>query len=203
MPGTLRHPEEWGVGTAPQRGRGGGRGRRCGRGATGAAAAAAGSARHRRMPRRSPVGRKRVMVVVDQSYGAKHAMMWALTHVANRGYFLTLLHVLPHGSGARGEDASALANSLGSLCKACKPEVVPLLPSLLQEEDYTVADIILDNAIGRHKLQIMDCHASQSHGTDHQAPYPLFLPDKELMAPDEELGEAPNEEIGEALQPRC
>ncbi|KAE8794073.1 universal stress protein family protein [Hordeum vulgare] len=166
------------------------------------------------MPRRSPVGRKRVMVVVDQSYGAKHAMMWALTHVANRGHFLTLLHVLLHGSGARGEDASVLANSLGSLCKACKPEVVPLLPSLLQEEDYTVADIILDNAIGRHKLQIMACHASQSHGADHQAPYPLvhfyevlilqFLPDKELgEAPYEELGEAPNEEIGEALQPRC
>ena len=72
------------------------------------------------------------MVVVDQSYGAKHAMMWALTHVANRGDFLTLLLVLPHGSSARREDASALSNSLGSLCKACKPEVVPLLPSLLQ-----------------------------------------------------------------------
>jgi hypothetical protein len=61
------------------------------------------------------------MVVVDQSSGAKHAMMWALTHVANRGDFLTLLHVLPRGGA--GEEASALANSLGSLCKACKPEV--------------------------------------------------------------------------------
>ncbi|XP_048539990.1 uncharacterized protein LOC125519144 isoform X1 [Triticum urartu] len=68
-------------------------------------------------------GRKRVMVVVDQSSGAKHAMMWALTHVANRGDFLTLLHVLPRGGGTRGEDAAALANSLGSLCKACKPEL--------------------------------------------------------------------------------
>ncbi|KAJ1254835.1 hypothetical protein BS78_09G154000 [Paspalum vaginatum] len=75
-------------------------------------------------------GRKRVMVVVDQSSGAKHAMMWALTHVANKGDFLTLLHVLPpqSGSGSRsrsggGKDASALANSLGALCKACKPEV--------------------------------------------------------------------------------
>ncbi|XP_062231443.1 uncharacterized protein LOC133928928 [Phragmites australis] len=70
--------------------------------------------------------RKRVMVVVDQSSGAKHAMMWALTHVANKGDFLTLLHVLPpqrsSGRGG-GEEASALANSLGSLCKACKPEV--------------------------------------------------------------------------------
>ncbi|KAE8820445.1 universal stress protein family protein [Hordeum vulgare] len=62
-------------------------------------------------------GRKRVMVVVDHSSGAKHAMMCALNHVANRG------DVLPLGSGARGEDASALANSLVSLCKACKPEV--------------------------------------------------------------------------------
>lgn len=67
----------------------------------------------------APAGRKRVMVVVDQSSGAKHAMMWALTHVASKGDFLTLLHVLPRGGG----DASALANSLGSLCKACKPEV--------------------------------------------------------------------------------
>ncbi|GJM88663.1 hypothetical protein PR202_ga04752 [Eleusine coracana subsp. coracana] len=68
----------------------------------------------------SSAGRKRVMVVVDQSSGAKHAMMWALTHVASKGDFLTLLHVLPRGSS---EEASALANSLGSLCKACKPEV--------------------------------------------------------------------------------
>ncbi|CAN6337526.1 unnamed protein product [Urochloa humidicola] len=75
-------------------------------------------------------GRKRVMVVVDQSSGAKHAMMWALTHVASKGDFLTLLHVVPPQSGSGGGggrgggvDASALANSLGALCKACKPEV--------------------------------------------------------------------------------
>ena len=69
-------------------------------------------------------GRKRVMVVVDQSSGAKHAMMWALTHVASKGDFLTLLHVLPPQSASGGgADASALANSLGALCKACKPEV--------------------------------------------------------------------------------
>ncbi|XP_062207628.1 uncharacterized protein LOC133909281 [Phragmites australis] len=66
--------------------------------------------------------RKRVMVVVDESSGAKHAMMWALTHVANKGDFLTLLHVLPH-CGGRGEEASYLANSLGTLCKASRPEV--------------------------------------------------------------------------------
>ncbi|KAF0919290.1 hypothetical protein E2562_029146 [Oryza meyeriana var. granulata] len=71
-------------------------------------------------------GRKRVMVVVDDTSGAKHAMMWALTHVANRGDFLTLLHVLPHagaGAGGRGEETPSLANSLGTLCKACRPEV--------------------------------------------------------------------------------
>ncbi|GJN14479.1 hypothetical protein PR202_gb01314 [Eleusine coracana subsp. coracana] len=66
----------------------------------------------------------RVMVVVDQSSSAKHAMMWALTHVASKSDFLTLLHVLPPGTGrGSSEEASALANSLGSLCKACKPEV--------------------------------------------------------------------------------
>ncbi|KAM0916390.1 hypothetical protein ACQ4PT_010207 [Festuca glaucescens] len=67
-------------------------------------------------------GRKRVMVVVDDSSGAKHAMMWALTHVANRGDFLTLLHVLPH-CGGNDDMAPSLANSLGTLCKACRPEV--------------------------------------------------------------------------------
>ncbi|CAM0883861.1 unnamed protein product [Alopecurus aequalis] len=67
-------------------------------------------------------GRKRVMVVVDDSSGAKHAMMWALTHVANRGDFLTLLHVLPH-CGGEDDMAPSLANSLGTLCKACRPEV--------------------------------------------------------------------------------
>ncbi|KAM0916391.1 hypothetical protein ACQ4PT_010207 [Festuca glaucescens] len=62
------------------------------------------------------------MVVVDDSSGAKHAMMWALTHVANRGDFLTLLHVLPH-CGGNDDMAPSLANSLGTLCKACRPEV--------------------------------------------------------------------------------
>jgi hypothetical protein len=72
-------------------------------------------------------GRKRVMVVVDDSSGAKHAMMWALTHVANRGDFLTLLHVLPH-CGGDDDMAPSLANSLGTLCKACRPEVPAISP---------------------------------------------------------------------------
>ncbi|CAM0955400.1 unnamed protein product [Alopecurus aequalis] len=95
-------------------------------------------------------GRKRVLVVVDQSSGAKHAMMWALTHVANRGDFLTLLHVLPRGSGG-GEEASALANSLGSLCKACKPEVEvealviqgPMLTTVLSQVKKLEASVLV------------------------------------------------------------
>ncbi|XP_062099003.1 uncharacterized protein LOC133804915 [Humulus lupulus] len=86
------------------------------------------------------VMRKRVMVVVDESSHSKHAMIWALTHVANKGDLLTLLHIVPSShkvvSSERASDSSSfvssssssssspfLANSLGSLCKACKPEV--------------------------------------------------------------------------------
>ncbi|EXB44378.1 hypothetical protein L484_020190 [Morus notabilis] len=84
--------------------------------------------------------RKRVMVVVDESCHSKHAMMWALTHAANKGDLLTLLHIVPSShklasassssSSASSSSSSSsssgsplLANSLGSLCKACKPEV--------------------------------------------------------------------------------
>ncbi|CAK9143958.1 unnamed protein product [Ilex paraguariensis] len=75
------------------------------------------------------VMRKRVMVVVDQSSHSKHAMMWALTHVTNKGDMLTLLHIVPppHRGSERPSESSScspyLASSLGSLCKACKPEV--------------------------------------------------------------------------------
>lgn len=72
--------------------------------------------------------RKRVMVVVDHTSHSKHAMMWALTHLANKGDLLTLLHIIPPsdiGSGERTSDAYSpyLASSLGSLCKASRPEV--------------------------------------------------------------------------------
>ncbi|GAV84127.1 Usp domain-containing protein [Cephalotus follicularis] len=70
--------------------------------------------------------RKRVMVVVDQTSHSKHAMMFALTHVANKGDLLTLLHIInPNhkGSDSSGSSSPYLANCLGSLCKACKPEV--------------------------------------------------------------------------------
>ncbi|KAB5557182.1 hypothetical protein DKX38_008091 [Salix brachista] len=73
------------------------------------------------------VMRKRVVVVVDQTSHSKHAMMWALTHVANKGDLLTLLHIIPPGdrcSGERPSDSHSpyLASSLGSLCKASRPE---------------------------------------------------------------------------------
>ncbi|KAA3484966.1 UspA [Gossypium australe] len=69
--------------------------------------------------------RKRVMVLVDKSSHSRHAMMWALTHVANKGDLLTLLHVIPPTPNCSPFPPSFtyLANSLGSLCKACKPEV--------------------------------------------------------------------------------
>ncbi|XP_020548022.1 uncharacterized protein LOC105159472 [Sesamum indicum] len=66
------------------------------------------------------VVKKRVMVVVDQSSHSKHAMMWALTHVTNKGDILTLLHIV---SPSHDSSSSYLASTLGSLCKACKPEV--------------------------------------------------------------------------------
>ncbi|CAN1240273.1 hypothetical protein LINGRAPRIM_LOCUS2671 [Linum grandiflorum] len=73
------------------------------------------------------VMRKRVMVVVDQSSHSKHAMVWALTHLVNKSDLLTLLHIIPPSSSSSSSSShsspSLLANSLGSLCKACKPEV--------------------------------------------------------------------------------
>ncbi|KAL0360235.1 UNVERIFIED_CONTAM: hypothetical protein Sradi_3708000 [Sesamum radiatum] len=71
------------------------------------------------------VMKKRVMVVVDQSSHSKHAMMWALTHVTNKGDILTLLHIVPPScKGSENSSSSSyLATTLGSLCKACKPEV--------------------------------------------------------------------------------
>ncbi|CAN1130758.1 hypothetical protein LINPERPRIM_LOCUS13418 [Linum perenne] len=69
------------------------------------------------------VMRKRVMVVVDQTSHSKHALIWALTHVVNKSDLLTLLHIIPPSSSSAHSSPSLLANSLGSLCKACKPEV--------------------------------------------------------------------------------
>ncbi|KAF5788049.1 putative universal stress protein A [Helianthus annuus] len=82
-----------------------------------------------------PEKRKRVMVVVDQSIHSKHAMLWALTHVANQGDMLTLLQIQttpnfhkdinppPSSSSSSSAPDNLLVTLLGALCKACKPEV--------------------------------------------------------------------------------
>ncbi|XP_061341967.1 uncharacterized protein LOC133288264 [Gastrolobium bilobum] len=67
--------------------------------------------------------RKRVMVVVDHTSHSKHAMMWTLTHVANKGDLLTLLHVVPPHKASESSCSTYLVNYLGSLCKDSKPEV--------------------------------------------------------------------------------
>ena len=73
-------------------------------------------------------GKKRVMVVVDHSSQSKHAMLWALTHVANKGDLFTLLHIVSHSNklSETPDSSSFLANSLGYLCKASRPEVYVL-----------------------------------------------------------------------------
>ncbi|TKY74276.1 hypothetical protein E2542_SST03036 [Spatholobus suberectus] len=69
------------------------------------------------------MGRKRVMVVVDGTSHSKHAMMWALTHVVNKGDSLTLLHIVPPHKGPESSCSTYLVNYLGCLCKDCKPGV--------------------------------------------------------------------------------
>ncbi|GMI78402.1 hypothetical protein like AT1G44760 [Hibiscus trionum] len=68
------------------------------------------------------VSRKRVMVVVDQTSHSKHAMMWALTHVANKADLLTLLHVVSPNPKS-SQSSSFLVSSFESICKASKPQV--------------------------------------------------------------------------------
>lgn len=67
--------------------------------------------------------KKRVMVVVDHTSHSMHAMMWALTHVANKGDLLTLLHVVTPHKGPETSCSTYLVNNLGSLCKDLKPQV--------------------------------------------------------------------------------
>ncbi|KAL6007740.1 hypothetical protein ACLOJK_033242 [Asimina triloba] len=98
------------------------------------------------------VRRKRLIVVVDHSTRAKDAMMWALTHVANKGDLLTLLEIIPPReaqSNPHFSDSSAphLAYSLGSLCKASKPEVSTALP--LQLKNATNPEIQKIGAFGK------------------------------------------------------
>ncbi|XP_047045649.1 uncharacterized protein LOC124650136 [Lolium rigidum] len=144
-----RQPEEWECGGGGRRGSRRWSGRKKPRARGHRRGVGGGLCGGREEEAAAAAGRKRVMVVVDQSSGAKHAMMWALTHVANRGDFLTLLHVLPRGGA--GEEASALANSLGSLCKACKPEVEvealviqgPMLATVLSQVKKLEASVLV------------------------------------------------------------
>ncbi|CAA7400339.1 unnamed protein product [Spirodela intermedia] len=103
------------------------------------------------------VARKRVVVVIDHSSGTKHAMMWALNHVAGAGDTVTLLHVLhPPGAAASSTAAAArtsslLADSLAALCKASKPEVEvealvvhgPKLPTVLSQIKKLEASVVV------------------------------------------------------------
>ncbi|PNX80950.1 adenine nucleotide alpha hydrolase superfamily protein [Trifolium pratense] len=67
--------------------------------------------------------RKRVMVIVDGTSHSKHAMIWALTHVVNKGDLLTLLNIVSPQSASESYSPTYLVNHLGSICKDCKPEV--------------------------------------------------------------------------------
>ncbi|CAJ2644189.1 unnamed protein product [Trifolium pratense] len=67
--------------------------------------------------------RKRVMVIVDGTCHSKHAMIWALTHVVNKGDLLTLLNIVSPQSASESYSPTYLVNHLGSICKDCKPEV--------------------------------------------------------------------------------
>ncbi|KAK6132005.1 hypothetical protein DH2020_034231 [Rehmannia glutinosa] len=85
------------------------------------------------------VMKKRVMVIVDQSSHSKHAMMWALTHVTNKGDILTLLHIVSSScKGSEGSSSPYLATTLGSLCKACKPEIFGILCAQVEVEALVI-----------------------------------------------------------------
>ncbi|KAG6591895.1 uncharacterized protein LOC111443527 [Cucurbita moschata] len=117
--------------------------------------------------------KKRVMVVVDHTSQSKHAMMWALTHVANNGDFLTLLHVVSHSNKLLSEtpshssSSSFLANSLGYLCKASRPEVEvealviqgPKLETILSQVKKLEASVLV---VPQKKPSLFGCFCGTS-----------------------------------------
>ncbi|ONK56238.1 uncharacterized protein A4U43_C10F5540 [Asparagus officinalis] len=121
--------------------------------------------------------KKRVMVVIDESTKAKQAMMWALTHIANKGDLLTLLHVVPpphhdnHHHHHKDEHAPNLANSLGSLCKACKPEVEvealviqgPKLSTVISQVKKLEASVLV---LSQSKPSLFSCCLFRSSSED-------------------------------------
>ncbi|KAH9606006.1 hypothetical protein KSS87_009491 [Heliosperma pusillum] len=113
--------------------------------------------------------KKRVMVVVDETARSKHAMMWALTHVTNKGDWLTLLHIISDSSSSSTPN---LATSLGSLCKACKPEVEvealviqgPKLATVLSQVKKLEVSVLV---LGQKKPSpIMTCLFGMSNSED-------------------------------------
>lgn len=114
------------------------------------------------------MAQKRVMVVVDETSRSKHAMMWALTHVTNKGDWLTLLHIISDSHSS----TPTLASSLGSLCKACKPEVEvealviqgPKLSTVLSQVKKLEASVLV---LGQKKPSpIMTCLFGLSDSED-------------------------------------
>ncbi|KNA24487.1 hypothetical protein SOVF_014850 [Spinacia oleracea] len=114
---------------------------------------------------------KRVMVVVDETSRSKHAMMWALTHITNKGDWLTLLHIISD-SDSHSNNNTTLASSLGSLCKACKPEVEvealviqgPKLSTVLSQVKKLEASVLV---LGQKKPSpIMTCLFGMSNSED-------------------------------------
>lgn len=112
--------------------------------------------------------KKRVMVVIDESSRAKHAMVWALTHIANKGDHLTLLYVVPppshhhshsHSHHHREDFGPNLANSLGSLCKSCKPEVIVQDVSFLEIFIYfLMSESIGTNLASTKRIYLLLCN---------------------------------------------
>ncbi|KAL0326181.1 UNVERIFIED_CONTAM: hypothetical protein Sradi_5187400 [Sesamum radiatum] len=80
-------------------------------------------------------------------------MMWALTHVTNKGDILTLLHIVP--SSCKGSENSSsssyLATTLGSLCKACKPES----NGIHRESDILASSLIHGTVCGQVEVEAL------------------------------------------------
>ncbi|CAK9325440.1 unnamed protein product [Citrullus colocynthis] len=116
-------------------------------------------------------GKKRVMVVVDHTSQCKHAMMWALTNVANKGDLFTLLHIVSHSNKLSempsDSSSSFLANSLGYLCKASRPEVEvealviqgPKLETVLSQVKKLEASVLV---VPQKKRSLFGCFCGTS-----------------------------------------
>ncbi|XP_038884412.1 uncharacterized protein LOC120075267 [Benincasa hispida] len=122
--------------------------------------------------------RKRVMVVVDNTSQSNHATMWALTHVANKGDVLTLLHVITNSStdsssaaDSSSSSSSFCANSLGSLCKASRPEVEvevlviegPKLATVINQVKKLEVSVLV---VGQRKPSFLSCFCGSGGAGD-------------------------------------